>query len=465
MILGNARPNGHITPCEECPLRRVPCLREFSPEELEFVKRFKIDELHVEPGASFLTEGTRSEHLYTILEGWAFRYKVLDDGRRQILNFALPADMVGLQGAVMEEMEHSVEALTPLTLCILPITFGYKIATVLAGFERHRERLKQLKARVLVGEFGGAAGTLSSLGKDGLKCQAELMKELKLTPPAKADAGKPVAFTVSAKGDGEALQLPLQVTPSRTEPARLTLEPKLPALRGTAKSAFDFQVDIDNEGQQDTTVNLLSKAPDGFQVTFKEGYGSQELTSLPIKAGESKDLKIAVQPPDSAQAGQYPVAVAAAAGDISADTNLVLDITGRPSVSLSGPEGRLSGDATAGQERTFTFTLDNTGSAPARDVALSATPPSGWKVAFNPEKVDDIEPGQDASVAVSMTPSQQAIAGDYMVSVRANGSGVSDSANFRVTVRTSTLWGVTGLAIIGIAVLVLGFAVARYGRR
>ncbi len=120
MILGNARPNGHITPCEECPLRRVPCLREFSPEELEFVKRFKIDELHVEPGASFLTEGTRSEHLYTILEGWAFRYKVLDDGRRQILNFALPADMVGLQGAVMEEMEHSVEALTPLTLCILP---------------------------------------------------------------------------------------------------------------------------------------------------------------------------------------------------------------------------------------------------------------------------------------------------------------------------------------------------------
>lgn len=66
----------------------------------------------------------------------------------------------------------------------VPITFGYKMATVLAGFERHRERLAQLKARVLVGEFGGAAGTLSSLGKDGLKCQAELMKELKLAAPA-----------------------------------------------------------------------------------------------------------------------------------------------------------------------------------------------------------------------------------------------------------------------------------------
>ena len=66
----------------------------------------------------------------------------------------------------------------------VPITFGYKMATMLASFERHRQRLKELKPRVLVGEFGGAAGTLSSLGKEGLKCQEGLMKELKLGQPA-----------------------------------------------------------------------------------------------------------------------------------------------------------------------------------------------------------------------------------------------------------------------------------------
>ena len=65
----------------------------------------------------------------------------------------------------------------------VPITFGYKMATLLAGFERHRQRLKELKVRLLVGEFGGAAGTLSSLGKEGLKCQVELFKELKLGQP------------------------------------------------------------------------------------------------------------------------------------------------------------------------------------------------------------------------------------------------------------------------------------------
>jgi 3-carboxy-cis,cis-muconate cycloisomerase len=66
----------------------------------------------------------------------------------------------------------------------VPITFGYKMATLLAAFERHKQRLKELRPRLLVGEFGGAAGTLSSLGKDGLKVQAELMKELKLGQPA-----------------------------------------------------------------------------------------------------------------------------------------------------------------------------------------------------------------------------------------------------------------------------------------
>jgi 3-carboxy-cis,cis-muconate cycloisomerase len=66
----------------------------------------------------------------------------------------------------------------------VPITFGYKMATLLAAFDRHKERLKELRSRVLVGEFGGAAGTLSSLGGRGLETQAALMRELKLGQPA-----------------------------------------------------------------------------------------------------------------------------------------------------------------------------------------------------------------------------------------------------------------------------------------
>jgi 3-carboxy-cis,cis-muconate cycloisomerase len=65
----------------------------------------------------------------------------------------------------------------------VPITFGFKAASLLAAFQRHRQRLKELRPRVLVGEFAGAAGTLASLGANGLKVQAALMDELKLGQP------------------------------------------------------------------------------------------------------------------------------------------------------------------------------------------------------------------------------------------------------------------------------------------
>jgi CRP/FNR family transcriptional regulator, anaerobic regulatory protein len=108
-------------PCEACPFRSFHAVfRDFTPDELEFVSGFKAGELRVERGDTFLLQGTSSAHLYTVLNGWAFRYKMLPDGRRQILNYALPGDFVGLQGAVLNAMEHSVEALTDIVLCIFP---------------------------------------------------------------------------------------------------------------------------------------------------------------------------------------------------------------------------------------------------------------------------------------------------------------------------------------------------------
>src|SRR6266567_2207369 len=65
----------------------------------------------------------------------------------------------------------------------LPVTFGYKTAIYLAMFDRHAERLTQLKPRVLVGQFAGAAGTLASLGTKGFEVQQALCEELGLGVP------------------------------------------------------------------------------------------------------------------------------------------------------------------------------------------------------------------------------------------------------------------------------------------
>lgn len=105
-------------PCEKCPLRTLDAFRDFNKEELEFVSKFKTGELAVEKGSTVLVEGNHSAHLYTVLSGWGFRYKLLPDGRRQILNFIMPGDMIGLQGSLLGELQHSVEALSPMLLCV-----------------------------------------------------------------------------------------------------------------------------------------------------------------------------------------------------------------------------------------------------------------------------------------------------------------------------------------------------------
>ncbi|MBP1853533.1 NEW3 domain-containing protein [Rhizobium halophytocola] len=289
--------------------------------------------------------------------------------------------------------------------------------------------------------------------------------QLKLTPP---DGEKPgdLRFTVNGHTDnGQTLSLPIEMTMAAAKPDALTLKPTLPALRGTPKSSFDYDVAIHNDSTEDNTVNLISQTPPGFSAVFKEQYGSNELSSLPLKAGETKTVKVSVKPPHDVSAGQYPVSVAASDPKAQGKTQLVLDITGQAGLTLASANERLSGSAEAGKDSTFDFEIANSGSAPAENVSVSANAPSGWKVSAKPDSIPELGPGENTKVALTLTPSDKAIAGDYMVDVHAKGDGLSDSQQFRVSVTTSTLWGAAGLAIIAAAVIVLGFSVTRYGRR
>ena len=287
---------------------------------------------------------------------------------------------------------------------------------------------------------------------------------LKLNIPATAKAGD-YKITIQADGDDAKSSLPISIRLAEPLAAKLTATPKFPVLRGSPKSSFDFNVAVKNESGADMTVNLRVDAPSGFTTTFKEGYSTQEITSLSIKANESKDITVAVKPAPRAPAGETPILLAIAGDKASVQAKLALDISGQPAITVTGQDERLSGEATAGQERSIPLVIRNTGSAPARGVSLSATPPSGWKISFDPKEVPEIAAGEEQKVSALVTPSGKAIAGDYMVSMRASGEGVSESANYRITVTTSTLWGVTGIAVIIAALLVLVGAVGRFGRR
>lgn len=107
-----------VTPCEKCPLRRCEYFLPFTEEELAFMIRFKAGELAVDTGTTVLMEGSNSPQVFTVLSGMGTRYKTLEDGSRQVINFLFPGDFIGLQAGIMGEMKHSVETSTPMVLCV-----------------------------------------------------------------------------------------------------------------------------------------------------------------------------------------------------------------------------------------------------------------------------------------------------------------------------------------------------------
>ena len=293
---------------------------------------------------------------------------------------------------------------------------------------------------------------------------ASVTLELRLDVPKSAAIGTQT-LTVSAAGDSTKVDLPVAVTLAKDLPAKLTLTPQLPELRGTSKSSFEYQLNIKNDSGKKLTVSLSAQAPKNFDATFTEQYGSQELNAVPVDAGQAKDVKLKVTPPNTAAAGDYKVTARVGAEDASVTTDLGLTITGQPKLDVSGREGLVSTRASAGKETSVPVVITNIGTAAAEDIQLSGSAPSGWKITFDPKTVDRIAPNDNKEVQALITPTEKAIAGDYVTTIRAAARGESAASTFRVTVTTSTMWGIAGVGIIGVALLVMVGAVARFGRR
>jgi len=288
--------------------------------------------------------------------------------------------------------------------------------------------------------------------------------ELRLDVPANAGAGTQT-LTINAEGQGNTVTLPIAVTLAQKLPAKLKVDTALPALRGTSKSSFEYQLTIKNDSGRNLTVSFTAQAPKNFETSFTEAYGSQELSSVAIEAGKSKDIKLKVRPPSTADAGTYPVSVTVSAEGATAKTDVSLEIIGQPRLSISGRDGLLSMRAEAGQQSTFPIIVSNTGSAPADEIELSGSAPSGWKLEFNPKTLAKIEPGKDAEAQALVTPTEKSLAGDYQTTLRAASRGETASSQVRVTVVTSTVWGIAGVGIIVAALLIMVGAVVRFGRR
>jgi uncharacterized membrane protein len=338
------------------------------------------------------------------------------------------------------------------------------ISMKLQNYDLPPERLTLSVSGVPAGWTATLMGGGQPVGAAMPATNASVPLELRLDVPKNAAAGTET-LTVTAAGGSTTATLPIAVTLAKDLPAKLTLTPQLPQLRGTSKSPFEFQLAIKNDSGKKLTVSLSAQTPQNFDATFSEQYGNQELNALPIEAGQTKNVKLKVTPPNTAAAGSYKVVARVGAEDVVATTDLTIDITGQPKLDISGRDGLLSTRATAGKETSVPIIITNTGTAPADSIEVSGSAPSGWKISFEPKTIERIAPNANKEVQALITPTEKAIAGDYVTSIRASTRGESASASFRVSVTTSPMWGIAGVGLIGAALLVMVAAIARFGRR
>jgi CRP/FNR family transcriptional regulator, anaerobic regulatory protein len=193
------------TPCRSCPLRRRECFADMAVDEIAFMERFKSGELQVEPGTTVLMQDSTSPQLYTVLRGMGLRHKTTRDGRRQVLNFVLPGDFIGLQAGLIGDMQHSVEATTGMTLCVFRRSDLWKL------FQNHPSRAYDLTWIAAMEErFLGEAITIvgqSPAGERVAWALARLYRRLKALGLSIDETAVPLPFRQQDLADALGLSL------------------------------------------------------------------------------------------------------------------------------------------------------------------------------------------------------------------------------------------------------------------
>ncbi len=183
------------------------------------------------------------------------------------------------------------------------------------------------------------------------------------------------------KGRATNISLPIAVTLATDLPAKLTLNPQLPELRGTSKSSFEFQLSIKNDSPQENRGQ-----PVGDRAAELRRHLHRAIRQPGAQCAAAR-----CRPVEGRQA-QGPAAEHGRGRQIQgrprrsrptmrrSRPSSCIDITGQPKIDIAGREGVLSAKASAGRETSIPVILTNSGTAPAEQIELSGSVPPGWKI-------------------------------------------------------------------------------------
>jgi uncharacterized repeat protein (TIGR01451 family) len=302
-----------------------------------------------------------------------------------------------------------------------------------------------------------------SLGGSASPSPSDLVLQVSVPQSATPNDYK---FVVHAAAAGSTADLPVNLKVATAQGGSVSLTTDVSSKRGAPGSAITFSLTLHNDTATEQTFSLsVPDAPSGWTVTATPA-GETQATSFKVAAGDTSSVSVSATPPADATAGTYAFTVLASAGNnVGTQGQLGVELAGSQSISVSSPTGILNTTANAGSPTNFTVQITNTGSAPLTNVSLTSTPPTKWKVTYTPSTVASLDAGATMNVTAAIQPADDAVAGDYQVSLSAGSGSVNDSIQVRTTVETSQIWGYVGVGLIALVVIGLLLVFRQFGRR
>ncbi|HUP14437.1 MAG TPA: NEW3 domain-containing protein [Acidimicrobiia bacterium] len=283
-----------------------------------------------------------------------------------------------------------------------------------------------------------------------------------IIPTGTADGSFPL--TVSADSSGSSVTLAIEVVVQGGAGGTVTMTPEYSGVRGPSSETFTFPVDLRNDSPAEVQLELSAEGPIGWIVEARPQSQTQA-SAITIDPGATTRITVTANPSTTAVAGLYDLRVVARGGGVDAEVPLQVQITGSFDMQISTADQRLNADVTAGQATQFPVIVFNTGTADLVQVSLDSIPPSGWEVTWDTELIPTIAAGDFATVNATITPSTEAIAGDYQITFRASSDDANASMEVRTTVSPSAFGGLVGIGLILLTLAALAWVFRRFGRR
>ena len=238
-----------------------------------------------------------------------------------------------------------------------------------------------------------------------------------------------------------------------------------PVLQGPSDGKFEFSLEVASKLPIDSVFDLTSQGLDEWDIKFKPAYENKYISSIRLKAHQTSTVAVEVEPPPQSRAGEYPLTIKVTSADAEAEASLTVVLTGTYQLEIGTSTGLLSLDAKQGTSANMSVYVKNTGSAVNNNIEFMSLKPENWKVGFTPEQILAISPGDLKQVEVTITPYEEAVVGDYSISVRVEGEKAAKTMEFRVSVKASSAWGWVGVIVILLVISGLVVLFRIFGRR